>query len=83
MPDAINRALPCREQAELISALNALKSINAAPELAQRIRSFLIRIAAARLSGHAMTRLISAFNDQLTARVVEIVAAGHRLPPVA
>jgi hypothetical protein len=43
MPDAINRALPCREQAELISALKVLKSLQAAPDLAKRIRSFLIQ----------------------------------------
>jgi len=83
MPDAINRALPCRELAELISALKALKSLQAAPDLAKRIRSFLIQLAASGLSGEAMTRLISAFNDQLSARLVELVAAGHRLPPVA
>ncbi|HSG22802.1 MAG TPA: DUF294 nucleotidyltransferase-like domain-containing protein [Azonexus sp.] len=83
MLDAIDRALPCREQAELISALNALNSVQATPELARRIRSFLIRMAGSGLSGNATTRLISAFNDQLTARVVELVAAGHRLPSVA
>lgn len=82
MTDAINRALPCREQAELISALKALKSLEAAPDLAKRIRDFLIQLAASGLNGQAMTRLISAFNDELSARIIEIVASGHRLPPV-
>ncbi|MDP3438461.1 MAG: DUF294 nucleotidyltransferase-like domain-containing protein, partial [Azonexus sp.] len=54
-----------------------------APELARRIRRFLIELAGKGLNGFATTRLISAFNDQLTSRVIELVATRHRLPSVA
>ncbi|PKO89058.1 MAG: nucleotidyltransferase [Betaproteobacteria bacterium HGW-Betaproteobacteria-10] len=82
MTDTIENLLPCRQQAELIAALKDLKHVDAAPELARRIRVFLIDLVSRGFSGYAATRLISAFNDQLTTRIVEIVAARHRLPPV-
>jgi CBS domain-containing protein len=82
MLDPIERILPCRQQVELVSALAGLNKLDAAPELACRMRGFLQDMAGRGLSGFAMTRLISAFNDQLTTRLIELVASNYHLPPV-
>jgi CBS domain-containing protein len=74
---------PCRQQLELTTALQSLASIEAAPELAGRLREFLMGVAGSGLDGLAATHLISVFNDCLTARVIELTAVRHRLPPVA
>ena len=75
--------LSCSEQFELTAALNALTDLDAAPALADRLRVFQQRRASSGLDGAVATRLISAFNDQLTEKLIELTAQRHRLPPVA
>lgn len=75
--------LPCRQQLELVTALSALSDLDAAPALAGRLREFLLAAAGSGLDGAVATRLISACNDRLTARIIELTARRHRLPPVA
>ena len=74
--------LPCRQQAELLAALAALESADAAPALAGRLRAFLFAMAGRGFGGQAMTRLVSLFNDRLTERLIALTAHRHRLPPV-
>lgn len=73
--------MPCAELAALLSELERLDDLAQVPALAERWRGFLREIPAGGLSGEAATRLISRLNDQLTARIIELVAARHRLPP--
>jgi CBS domain-containing protein len=75
--------LPCRQHLELAAALDALTSLEAAPALAGRLREYLLGAAGNGLDGLVATRLISVFNDRLTARVIELTSRRHRLPPVA
>ncbi|NTV72381.1 MAG: hypothetical protein HGA71_19850 [Azonexaceae bacterium] len=75
--------LPCRQQLELVSAVNALSNLDEAPALAGRLREHQLRVAASGLDGLAATQLISVFNDRLTAKVIELTSRRHRLPPVA
>jgi CBS domain-containing protein len=82
MLDPIEQVMPCREQGELLSALAGLNKLDAAPELACRMTGFLQDMAGRGLSGFTMTQLISAFNDRLTTRLIELVASNHHLPPV-
>ena len=66
----------CRRHSGLVDEVLALKRPEGASALAGRIRQFLIDSAASKgFSGQAMTRLISAFNDQLTGRIIEIAAS--------
>jgi CBS domain-containing protein len=74
--------LPCRRQLGLENELNALSALDAAPPLAARIDEFLRDLAARGLSGHLLTRLVSAFNDRLSLRIIELTARRHRLPAV-
>lgn len=75
--------LSCRQQLDLSAALEALSDLDAAPALARRLREFLLIASGNGLDGVVATRLISAFNDQLTARIIALTARRHRLPPVA
>jgi CBS domain-containing protein len=75
--------LPCRQQLELAAALQSLTNLDDAPALAGRLREFLLGSAGNGFDGVHATRLISVFNDRLTARIIELTAARHRLPPVA
>lgn len=75
--------LPFRQPLELTTALQSLPSLDAAPALAGRLREYLLTAAGNGLDGLAATRLISVFNDRLTARIIELTARRHRLPPVA
>lgn len=72
----------CRQQVALATALDSLDSLEAAPELAGRLRDYLRLAVADGLAGDVSTQLISAFNDRLTSRLVELTARRHRLPPV-
>jgi CBS domain-containing protein len=72
----------CRQQVALATALDSLNSLEAAPELAGRLRDYLRLAVADGLAGDVATRLISAFNDRLTCRLIELTARRHRLPPV-
>ena len=83
MPWSLEALLPCRQQAELTAELNALSTLAKAPALAARLRELLLGLAGKGMSGHAMTRLISACNDRLSMRIIELTARKHRLPPVA
>ncbi|WP_265942927.1 DUF294 nucleotidyltransferase-like domain-containing protein [Dechloromonas sp. A34] len=74
---------PCRQQAELIAELRALDGLEKAPALATRLRDLMRDLAGKGIAGLEMTRLISAGNDQLTVRVIELTARKHRLPQVA
>lgn len=75
--------LSCRQQLELVTAVNALSELDAAPALAGRLREHLLAAAGSGLDGLAATQLISVFNDRLTSKVIELTARRHRLPPVA
>lgn len=74
---------PCRALADLTAALRALDALDEVPPLAARLRGLMLDLATRGLAGQSMTRLISAGNDQLTIRVIELTARKHRLPPVA
>ena len=80
IPDILSS---CTEQLELTAALNALLDLEAAPALAGRLRAFQQHAISGGLDGCVATRLISAFNDQLTEKVIALTAQRHRLPPVA
>lgn len=75
--------LLCRQQLDLLAAIEALASLDEAPPLARQLGAFLRNLAGSGLDGLAATRLISGFNDRLTARVVALCAGRHRLPEVA
>jgi len=75
--------LACRQQLELVSALQSLTSLDAAPALAARLREYLLTAAGNGLDGLVATHLISVFNDRLTSKVIELASRQHRLPPVA
>lgn len=75
--------LPCRQQLELVGELQTLNDLQAAPAFARHLRAYLLTAAGSGLDGLAATRLISVFNDRLTARIIELTARRHRLPPVA
>ncbi len=83
MPWSLEGVLPCRRQLALENDLNALAALDEAPRLAERIDEFLRDLAARDLSGRLLTRLISAFNDRLSLRVIELTARRHRLPAVS
>jgi CBS domain-containing protein len=75
--------LPCRQQLELVLALQSLTSLDAAPALAGRLRGYLLTAAGNGLDGLVATQLISVFNDRLTSKIIELTSRQHRLPPVA
>jgi len=83
VPWSLEGVLPCRRQLALENDLNALAALDEAPRLAGRIDEFLRDLAARDLSGRLLTRLISAFNDRLSLRVIELTARRHRLPAVS
>lgn len=82
MPFSTEIAFPCKELASTESALCALSDLQAAPALARQLSQFSYRLAASGLSGESTTRIISGLNDRLTARIIELTARQHRLPPV-
>lgn len=82
MPETIEQIIPGQQQIALVSALAGLNRLDLAPDLASRMRSFLHEMSGKRLSGQAMTSLISAFNDLLTKKLIALVAQNHHLPPV-
>lgn len=75
--------LPCAQQAQLGDEIDGLRSLGQAPALAGRLRQFLVDLASRGLDGEHLSRLISACNDRLTVKVIELTAARHHLPPVA
>ena len=75
--------LPCRQQLALLSALEALATLDMAPALAGRLREFQLRKAGSGLDGIVAARFISAFNDRLSSKLIELTARRHHLPPVA
>jgi CBS domain-containing protein len=83
MPWSLEGVLPCRRQLALEEDLNALARLDQAPRLAERIVGFLGDLVARDPGGRLATRLISAFNDRLTTRVIELTARRHRLPAVS
>lgn len=74
--------LHCSQQLELAAALAGLTDLDAAPALATHLRAFQMQAASEGLDGCLATRVISAFNDQLTGKVIELVARRHRLSEV-
>lgn len=69
--------------AAIEAELAGLARIEQAPAIAARLREFLAGVPAFGFSGELATRTISRLNDSLTRRVVELLAARHRLPPTA
>jgi CBS domain-containing protein len=80
MPWSLEGILPCRRQLALEKELDAFASLDEAPRIAVRIQEFLRDFAARDLSGGLLARLIAAFNDRLTVRVIELTARRHRMP---
>jgi CBS domain-containing protein len=74
--------LSCSRQLELAAELDALDLLEAAPALARRLRDYLHDAVGSGLDGCVATRLVSAFNDRLTAGIIALTARRHRLPPV-
>jgi len=83
MPWSLEGVLPCRRQLALEDDLNALTRLDDAPQLGERIVGFLGDLVSRDPGGGLATRLISAFNDRLTIRVIELTARRHRLPAVS
>ncbi len=83
MPWSLEGVLPCRRQLGLETELNSLAALEDAPQLAERIDEFLRDLAVRGLSGRLLTRLVSAFNDRLSLRIIELTAKRHRLPAVS
>lgn len=75
--------LPCRQQLDLAADLQSLADLKAAPALAGRLREHLLAAVGNGLDGLVATRLVSTFNDRLTARIIALTSQRHRLPPVA
>ena len=69
--------------AAIEAELAGLDRIDQAPVVAARLREFLTGVPAFGFSGELATRTISRLNDSLTRRVVDLLAARHRLPPTA
>lgn len=82
MTGTIEQIFPCQQQTALLSELAGLSRLDNAADLASRIRGFLLDMASRGLSGQAMTALISAYNDQLTQKLIFLVVKNHHLPPV-
>ncbi len=82
MPWSLETLLPCRKEVDLAAELNAITRLDKLPALAGNVRQLLLEMVNKGWSGQAMTRFLSAFNDHLTTRVIELVAAEHRLPSV-
>ena len=74
--------LPCRELLALQAAVAAVGTVDEARRRAADIVGFLAAHAAGDLGGATLTHLISALNDTLVCRVIEITARNHRLPQV-
>ena len=83
MPLVLEEVLPCARQLALERELEGLSGLADAPRLAVRIADFLRELARRDLSGQLLTRLISAFNDSLARRVIELTARRHGLPAVS
>ena len=81
MPVTLEGLLPCDRQLALAGEIGALAALDEAPQLAARIQEFLREIAAQGLSGAQLTRLLSAFNDRLSIRIIALTARRHRLSP--
>lgn len=64
-------------------ALKGLADLSAAPALAHQLSDFSYQLARTGLDGQAAPRIISSLNDRLTARIIELTAKKHRLPPGA
>lgn len=67
----------------LTGALQALDDVQQLPAVARQAHDLRLAVPDAGLSGEMATRVISQINDRLTARVVALTAARHRLPPAA
>lgn len=83
MTGLIDPFFPCERQTTLAAGIDALHSLDQAPALAGDLREFLVDLVARGLDGECQTRLISAGNDRLVAKVIELTAVRHHLPPVA
>lgn len=83
MNGELEELLPCARQRALAQELAVLVDLGAAPALAARGAEHLRDLARRNFDGQMMTRLISAFNDGLATRIIELTAARHRLPAVA
>ncbi len=82
MPWSLEGVLPCRLQLGLETELNSLSALDDAPQLAARIDEFLRDLVLRGVGGRLLTRLVSAFNDRLSLRIIELTAKRHRLPTV-
>ncbi len=82
MPGCADAFAAGRELLALEAALAGLADPADAPALAARLRNYAARQVAAGLGGLPACQLISALNDRLTVRLIELTAARHRLPPV-
>jgi CBS domain-containing protein len=83
MPWSLEGILPCRRQLALEDELDTFASLDEAPRIAFRVHEFQQDFAARDISGRLLARLIAAFNDRLTVRVIELTARRYRMPRVS
>ncbi len=83
MPFSTERVFPCQQLAATEQALNALNDLPSAPACADALAGFTRQLVHCGLDGEAATRIIAGLNDRLSARVIELTARKHRLPPVS
>lgn len=80
MSESFDNLLFCSQQRELSARLAAAKSLEEIPALASEFKTLLCQVIGQGLGGRMATRLISALSDQLTVKVLSLVALSHRLP---
>lgn len=78
----LEQLFPCRQLLALEADLLAASEPAAMPVLAQRIANLAQSLIKAGNDGLLVTQLISALNDRLTARLLELLRHRHRLPDV-
>lgn len=75
--------ITCQRTLDLLAGASRLASLDALPAVVASWRQTLRALLGETADGLAASRLISAVNDQLTVRIIELTAVRHRLPPVA
>lgn len=83
MENALAQFLDYRPLAALEADLEAFSELGQGPGLARRIADYSRSLVASGISGALLSRLNSNFNDRLSARIIELTARRHRLPPVS
>ena len=77
---SLESILPSRRQLALENEVDTFALVDEAPQIAFRVHEFLQDFAARDISGRLLARLIAAFNDRLTIRIIELTVQRHRMP---